>query len=80
MDSIPCAPTELQKIGKGIQRMEENELRRYYRTLVTCHSELCWLFEEKIDETAIRKLVKHFRDEMQRVEEELDRIEQADKV
>lgn len=55
--------------------MEENELRRYYRTLVTCHSELCWLFEEKIDETAIRKLVKHFRDEMQRVEEELDRIE-----
>lgn len=59
--------------------MEENELRRYYRTLVTCHSELCWLFEEKIDETAIRKLVKHFRDEMQRVEEELDRIEQADK-
>ena len=46
--------------------MEENELRRYYRTFVTCHSKLCWLFEEKVDETAIRKLVKYFRDEMHR--------------
>ena len=46
--------------------MEENELRRYYRTFVTCDSELCWLFEEKVDETAIRTLVKYFRDEMHR--------------
>lgn len=60
--------------------MEEDELRRYYRTLVTCHSELCWLFESMIDETPLRKLVKHFRDELQRVEEELDRIEQADEA
>lgn len=49
------------------------ELRNYYRTLVTCHSELCWLFEKEIAEPPVRNLIKTFREEMQRVEQELDK-------
>lgn len=53
--------------------MEYQELKEYYRTLVTCHSELCWMFEKDIAEPQVRNLVKTFREEMQRVEEELDK-------
>lgn len=55
--------------------MKPSELREYYRILVTCHSELCWLFEKEITEPQVRNLVKTFREEMQRVEEELDKKE-----
>lgn len=55
--------------------MNHQDLIEYYRTLVECHSELCWLFEKKLTEPQVRKLVKAFREEMERVESELDLLE-----
>lgn len=55
--------------------MRDEELREYYRTLVVCHSELCWLFEKNITEPQVRNLVKTFREEMHRVENALDKNE-----
>ena len=57
--------------------MEEKvkDLIEYYRTLVECHSELCWLFEKNFKEPPVRNLVKAFREEMERVEKELDMLE-----
>ena len=55
--------------------MEGQELREYYRTLVTCHNELCWLFEKELADPPVRRLLRIFREEMQRVEDEIDEKE-----
>ena len=55
--------------------MNHQELKEYYRTLVTCHSELCWLFEKEIAEPQVRNLIRTFREEMARVEGELDKTD-----
>lgn len=55
--------------------MNYQDLIEYYRTLVECHSELCWLFEKNFKEPPVRNLVKSFREEMERVEKELDMLE-----
>lgn len=60
--------------------MNDQELREYYRTLMVCHSELCWLFEKDIAEPQVRRLIKIFREEMQRVEDELDQLEIGEAV
>lgn len=52
--------------------MNCQELTEYYRTLVECHSELCWLVAKEISEPRVRNLVRAFREEMERVEDELD--------
>lgn len=55
--------------------LDQPELREYYRTLVTCHSELCWLYAKEITEPQTRNLVRVFREEMECVEKELDILE-----